>query len=117
MQVGQSPEAAVNCANALCSWAELLPPLTNAGSSSSSSGDPSQQLQPQAPLPAWRSQQLELFERARQLYEQAVAQEEDALTWGNMGDCLMQYAQVGGLVTGSTCDAVTWLCTSPLGGV
>lgn len=35
-----------------------------------------------------------LFEGAAALYRVALGQEEDALTWSNLGDCLVQAVQV-----------------------
>ena len=83
------PDAAVNAANALCSLAELI--------AEGSSGIGISGRLNQDPEAAQRACQA--LDQARILYHSAIessssGDEDDADTWSNLADCLVQYAQL-----------------------
>ncbi|KAL6757494.1 hypothetical protein V8C86DRAFT_3135512 [Haematococcus lacustris] len=82
---GLPAEAAVNCGNTLCSWAEALVP--------------------QPGEVGVHRRQCGLYEQAVELYQAALAQEADALTLANMGDALMQWAEASWQAEGGNAGA------------
>eukprot|EP00967_Tisochrysis_lutea_P020877 scaffold23682_cov17-Tisochrysis_lutea.AAC.4 len=75
-------DACVNCGNALTSLAELME------APAATQGQAAQQQQQQ------QQQQCALYRQAVAMYDDALQQEEDALTHSNKGDALMQLSQV-----------------------
>uniref|UniRef100_A0A7S3VU66 Uncharacterized protein n=1 Tax=Dunaliella tertiolecta TaxID=3047 RepID=A0A7S3VU66_DUNTE len=74
-------DACVNCGNALTSLAELME------APAATQGQAAQQQQQQ------QQQQCALYRQAVAMYDDALQQEEDALTHSNKGDALMQLSQ------------------------
>lgn len=79
----------------LSSWGEQLTSSLQPPASTSDSA-PAGAAQAGPADTAAREQACGLFDQARQMYLVAIAQEEDALTYGNLGDVLIQQAEVGG---------------------
>ena len=89
-RAGRSPsmlrvDAAVNCGNTYAAWAEALSSLMERDSFHSTKSE--------IQLPKSLDPR-ELFQMAEDCYLQALGKEEDAMTWSNLADALVQHGEV-----------------------